>query len=261
LFQSIRGFVEFPFEALDLGFERVHLRAQRNDFDALTVGQERALAELGGELEQRGLLVGERARGVVQRLGPGADFFFGRAGEIAQRFLARFERKDRAGFVGKLALEPVDRLGLLAEFRELARGACLELVDADLEPSRRHRKLGPQLVLVGLDLRHGQRRCSFEAADGEADGAIMDERDEHKPDQACEQEADRKIHDRFDHHTLRYRLQDNATTTRGSPVFPGGEGGQRNGSTNRKGGREKPSAADLKFLHHLPQARSGTSNR
>jgi hypothetical protein len=30
--------------------------------------------------------------------------------------------------------------------------------------------------------------------------------------------------------------------------------------TEKAAGR-RPSAADLKFLHHLPQARSGTSNR
>ena len=57
----------------------------------------------------------------------------------------------------------------LAELGELARGLGLHLLDAHFEPARRHREFGAQLILVGLDFRHRERRRGFQAAHGEAD--------------------------------------------------------------------------------------------
>jgi hypothetical protein len=41
-------------------------------------------------------------------------------------------------------------VGLLAELGELAGGLVLELLDAHLQPPRRHGKFSAQLILVGL---------------------------------------------------------------------------------------------------------------
>ena len=75
----------------------------------------------------------------------------------------------------------------------------LELLDAHFEPPRRHREFGAQLILVGLDFRHRQRRRGFEPAHGQPHGAAMDERNDDEPDQGCDEKADPEIHDRFDH--------------------------------------------------------------
>ena len=77
----------------------------------------------------------------------------------------------------------------------------LELFDAHFEPARRHREFGAELILVGLDFRHRQRRRGFEPAHGQAHGAAMNERDDDEPDQGCDEKADPEIHDRFNHGT------------------------------------------------------------
>ena len=77
---------------------------------------------------------------------------------------------------------------LLAELGELARGLGLHLLDAHFEPPRRHGEFGAQLILVGLDFRHRQRRRRLEAPHGQPHGAVMHERDD---EQADEQAANR----------------------------------------------------------------------
>jgi len=71
-------------------------------------------------------------------------------------------------------LEAIDRVGFLAELGQLARRLALELLDADLQPSRRHREFGPQLILIRLYFCHRERRCGFEPADGETNRASVD---------------------------------------------------------------------------------------
>ena len=118
---------------------------------------------------------------------------------ILERLLARFEREDRGGLFAELDLEAVDGVGLLAELGELARGLALHLLDRKLEPPRRHGELGAKLVLVGLDLRHRQRRRGFEPPHGQPHRAIVHKRNQHEPEQARDQKANAKEHDRLDH--------------------------------------------------------------
>ena len=77
----------------------------------------------------------------------------------------------------------------------------LELLDAHFQTSRRHGKFGAQLILVGLDLGHRQRRCGFEPTHGQSYRAAMDERNDNEPDQSCDEKPDPEIHDRFNHGT------------------------------------------------------------
>ena len=78
-------------------------------------------------------------------------------------------------------------------------GLGLELLDAHFEPPRRHGELGAQLILVGLDFRHRERREGLEPAHGEPHGARMHQRDDADHQQASDQEPDPDKHDRFDH--------------------------------------------------------------
>jgi hypothetical protein len=66
---------------------------------------------------------------------------------------------------------------------------------------RRHGEFSAQLVFVGLDLRHGKRRGGFQPPHGQADGAAVNERDDHQPYKGGNQKADPEIHDRFNHET------------------------------------------------------------
>ena len=61
----------------------------------------------------------------------------------------------------------------------------LELLDAHFEPPRRHGEFGAQLILVGLDFGHRQRRRGFQPAHGQPYGAVMHERNDDEPDQAA----------------------------------------------------------------------------
>ena len=168
-------------------------------FDALAVGVDRALVEIGGELGEFGLLVGEHALGFAQRADLDRVLGLGRLQLILERLLARFEREDRRGLLAELDLEAVDGVGLLAELGELARGLGLHLLDRKLEPARRHGEFGAQLVLVGLDLRHRQRRRRLQPPHGQPHRAVVDERNQHEPEQARDQKTDAKEHDRLDH--------------------------------------------------------------
>ena len=159
----------------------------------------RTLVERADELGEFGFLVGQRALGLVHDAGLGGDFVLGGAQLIAQRLVARFQRENGGGLFAQLHLEPVDGVALLAELGELAGGLGLELLDAHFEAPRRHGEFGAQLVLVGLDFRHRQRRRGFETAHGQAHRAAMDEGNDDEPEQGRDQKSDPEIHDRFDH--------------------------------------------------------------
>ncbi|MEI9803278.1 MAG: hypothetical protein WDN48_00975 [Pseudolabrys sp.] len=81
--------------------------------------------------------------------------------------------KNGGGLFAELDLEPVDGVALLAQLGKLAGALGAEILDADFEPPRRHRELGAQLILVGLNLGHRQRCRRFEPAHGQAHRAAM----------------------------------------------------------------------------------------
>jgi hypothetical protein len=110
-----------------------------------------------------------------------------------------FQREDRGVLFAELELHAVDGVGFLAEFGELAGGLVLELIDAHLEPPRRHGKFRAQLILVGLDFGHRQRRRRLHALGRQSHRAVMHQRHDHQPEQHRDQKTDRQIHDRFDH--------------------------------------------------------------
>jgi hypothetical protein len=71
---------------------------------------------------------------------------------------------------------------------------------ADFSPSSAFRRLiASFFFLVGLNLRHRQRRRRFHAAHGQAHGARVDQRNKNEPEQARHQKADAQIHGRLDH--------------------------------------------------------------
>ena len=181
--------------------ERFDLRLHGDDLDLLRIGEGRLLVELADHLGKLGFLVGQRALGVVHGRGLDRDFFLGRAQLIAQRLVARFQCENGGGLLAELDLEAVDGVALLAQFGELAGALGLELLDAHFQAPRRHGEFGAQLILVGLDFRHRQRRGGFQPPHGQPHSAAMDERDDHQPDQGGNKEADPKIHDRFNHET------------------------------------------------------------
>ena len=198
--EAVLGILDLAAEVGDLILEIVDLRLERDDLDALAVGRRRLVSdELRARLGELGFLVGESALGLAQRVGLDLELVLGRAQLILDALVARFEREDRRGLFAELDLEPVDGVVLLAEFGELAGALALELVDAHLEPPRGHGEFGAQLVLVGLDFRHRERRRGLEPAHGQAHRAAMHERHDDKPDQARGQKAEPEEHDRFDH--------------------------------------------------------------
>ena len=186
------GVADAVLQLLDLG-------AHRDQLDLAAVRGHRAIGERGVDFGELVLLVGQRLLGAAQQLGLGGEFLLGGAKLLLHRLLARFQREDRGVLLAKLDLHAVDGVGLLAELGELAGGLALQLLDAHLQPPRRHRELGAQLVLVGLDLGHRQRRRRLQPLGGQADGAVMHQRHDHQTAQHRDQKTDRQIHDRFDH--------------------------------------------------------------
>ena len=124
-------------------------------------------------------LVGERALRFAQRSGLGRKVVLGGMQLILERLLVRFEREDGRSLLAELDLEPVDGIGLFAELGKLTRCLGLQLLDAGFQPARRHRKLGAQLILVGLDFGHRQRNRRLEPAHRQADRPAVHERHRH----------------------------------------------------------------------------------
>ena len=185
----------------DADLHRLDLGAQRRKLDALAVGRDRMLAQLGDQLDQLGFLVGERALDFAQRAVLDLEFLFGGAQLLALGLVAGLEREDRRGLLAELLLELIDGVGLLAELGKLRRRLGLHLRHAHFEAAGRHGEFGAQLVLVGADFGDRQRRRRFEAAHGQAHGTVMNQRDEQQSEQRRNQETDAEIHDRFDHET------------------------------------------------------------
>ena len=192
---------EFLLGIADAILQRVDLGMDGDEFDLPAFRHHRTVVQLGVDPGEFALLVGQRLLGLAQRLGLGGEFLFGGAKLFLHRLLARFQRKDRRVLLAELDLHAIDRVGLLAEFGELAGGLVLELVDAHLQTPRRHREFRAQLVLVGLDLRHRQRRRRFHAPRGQPHRAVMHQRHDRQTEQHRDQKTDRQIHDRLDHGT------------------------------------------------------------
>ena len=199
----------------------LNLHPRRRQLDALVVGGERPLAELGDHFLEPRLLVGQRALRLVQRARLQLELLLAVAQLIAQRLVARFQRKDRRGLLAKLLLELIDGVALLGELGELRRRLRLHLIDAHFEPPGRHGEFGAQLILVGADFGDRQRRRRLEAPHRQAHGAVMYERDEEQSKQCRNEEADPEIHDRFDHDTTP------PGPSLRSPASGGGRGGER----------------------------------
>jgi hypothetical protein len=190
---------KFLFGVADAALQLLDLRAHRDQLDLAAVRRHRTIVQFLIDPGELGLLVGQRLFGVAQQFGLGREFLFGGAQLLLHRLLARLERKDRGVLFAELDLHAVDRVALLAEFGELARGLVLELLDAHFEPSRRHREFRAQLVLVGLDLGHRQRGCRLEPPRRQPHRAVMHQRHDHQTEQHGDQKTDRQVHDRFDH--------------------------------------------------------------
>ncbi len=197
--QSRLGLLHGVLVVVDARLERLDLGPHRGEFDALGVGRHRAVAEFGEQLAEFGLLVGERLLGVAQRSTFELEFLLGRAQLVAHRLVARLEREDRRGLLAEFLLEMIDGVGLLAELGQLRRRLGLHLLDGHFEPSRRHRELGAQLILVGADFGDRQWRCRLEPPHRQAHRAVMHQRDEQQAEQCRDEESDPEIHDRFDH--------------------------------------------------------------
>jgi hypothetical protein len=197
--QPLRRTVGRPPHVADLGLEILDLRVQDGHFDALGVG---GVVERGDDVRgvrDSGVLGGDRLGNRLQR-GRFFQVFLFRLGELAAEDLGL------AGeFVGhgrlfhQLGLEQIDRLGLARDVAELCGRLGLELLDRHFEPACGQCEFGPQMVLVGLNLGHRHRDGIGEAALGEADGALVDEGNEHDRQQTGDQEATAEIHDHFDH--------------------------------------------------------------
>jgi hypothetical protein len=179
--------------------QRLGLRAQCRQFDALAVRRVGALIEIMADPGQLRLLVGEQALGLPQRADLDRVLGFGGVELILQRLLPGLQGEDRGALLAQLDLEPVDGVGFLAKLGELGRGLGLHLLDRKFKPPGRHGELGAQLVLVGLDLRHRQRRRRFQPPHGQSDRAVVHKRNQHEPEQARDEKANAEEHDRLDH--------------------------------------------------------------
>ena len=177
------------------------LGAQSRELDPLAVRQDRTFAEFGNQFRQVRLLVGERTLGFARSGRLNLEFLLGGAQLVAQILFARLEGEDRCGLCAEFFLELVDGVALFAELGKLAGRFGLHLLDAQLQPPRRHGEFGAQLIFVGADFGDGQRRCRLQPPHGQPDSAIMDQRDEQQSEQRCNKEPDPEIHDRFDHDT------------------------------------------------------------
>ncbi len=147
---------KFLFGVTDAALERIDLGTHCDQLDLAALRHHRTIRQFGIESCELVLLVLQCLFGAAHRFSFDAEFLFGGAQLFLDRLLARFERKDRGVLFTKLELHAIDRIGFLAEFGELAGGLVLELVDAHLQPPRRHREFRAQLVLVGLDFGHRQ---------------------------------------------------------------------------------------------------------
>jgi len=167
--------------------------------DLLIAADNAPPTDVRGELGKLGLFVGKRSFRFIQGIGLGGQFVLGGVQLLFESLVAGLEREDRGGLLTELPLEPIDRVGFLAELGQLARRLALELLDADFQPPRGHREFGPQLIFIRLDLRHRQGRCGFEPADGQTNRASVDQWYRQERKQARGQKPEPHIHHRFDH--------------------------------------------------------------
>ena len=136
---------------------------------------------------------------VVHRAGLDQKFFLGCTQLFAQILVPRLERENGRGLFAEFDLEAIDGVALLAKLGKLACASGLELLDAHFQSPRRHGELGAQLVLVGLNLGHRQRRGCLEPTHCQTYGARMDERNDNEPNQSRGKKANAEKHDRLNH--------------------------------------------------------------
>ena len=185
--------------ALDLALEHLGVRAHGDEVDALAVGGHRMLVEDRGDVGEFCLRFGERAFGFAQGVDPGRKLGLGVLHVAVELPFLRLERHQLRVPFAKFELEAGDGFALLADLGELIGGLGLELFDAHLKPACRHRELGAQLVLVGLDFRHRQRGERLQPSHGQPHCARMHQGKDADDEQARDQEPDPHEHDRFDH--------------------------------------------------------------
>ena len=200
--QALLAGGEVLFRVVDAVLQGVDLAAHRHQFDLPAFRSHGALRQFAVQSGKLALLVAQQLLGVAQRLRLGGELFFRRTQLVLQRLLARLEREDRGVLFAQLDFQAVDRVGFLAEFGKLAGGLVLELLDAHFEPPRGHRELGPQLVLVRLNLGHRQGRGGLETLRRQPHRAVVNQRHDHQSEQHRNQKTDRQIHDRLDHHAI-----------------------------------------------------------
>src|SRR5262249_10296762 len=119
------------------------------------------------------------------------------------------------GLFGKLGFEAINRGGLFAEFRKLARVLGPELLYDEFEPARHDCKIGTRLIFVGLDFHHRWRNVSFDPAQRQSDRAGMDRRNGGESEQARGEKAKPDIHGRLDQGEHGVRLRPRTPTPTG----------------------------------------------
>src|SRR5262249_26129146 len=185
--------------AVDLALERLRLRAQRHELDALAARRDGSVVEVGGDLDELAPRARERALRFLERASFGGEFGLRGLQVVGELLFLGFEGKQRGGLLAELELEAADSFAFPAEVCELVRSLRLHLLDAHLEATHGHGEFGAQLILVGLNLRGRSRGESFQPAHGEAYRARVHQWNNADNEQARDQKPDPDIHDLFDH--------------------------------------------------------------
>jgi hypothetical protein len=181
---SVSSDVEMIVRQGELIPEQVDLGLQGHDLDPLRIGKNGALIEV---CRHPGQPVGERS--AYLRAVPGHNFLLGGMELVPERSVVYLEPECRGGLFGKLGFEAINRGGLFAEFRKLARVLGPELLYDEFEPARHDCKIGTRLIFVGLDFHHRWRNVSFDPAQRQSDRAGMDRRNGGESEQARGEKA------------------------------------------------------------------------
>ena len=109
--------------------------------------------------------------------------------------------------VGSIKTERDNHLVQMRELEEREAELRRRILDLEKEGAdlsqrlrMRDREFGAELILVGAELGHGDRRRRFDALFGEAHGAAPDAGHDGKRDEAGKQQPQREIHDVLDAH-------------------------------------------------------------
>jgi hypothetical protein len=184
----------------DLGFQIVDLRLQRHDLDALAV----AFGPLGG------MFAGEFAIGCLacrQRLArlpdvaaQGRDRRLGGFQAVLERGLRAFQAENARRARVQFAVEVADALVAARDLGGMAVGGIAQLLRLDLDAAHGQRILRPQLVLVRLDLGHGQRHGILDPPGRQPHRPPPDSAHQGERQDRRRQEAQREDHGDLDGH-------------------------------------------------------------